>query len=101
MRVVVLVSGSGTPLQALIDASADPSYAVTIVAAGADRDATVGLERAARAGIPDVRHEARRLRQPSRWNATMVAKPAAYDPELMVLAGSCASSGRASWSGSG
>ncbi|HET8768219.1 MAG TPA: phosphoribosylglycinamide formyltransferase, partial [Pedococcus sp.] len=35
--IVVLVSGSGTNLQALIDAAADPAYGVRIVAVGADR----------------------------------------------------------------
>ena len=44
MRIVVLVSGSGTLLQALIDACADPLYDVTIAAVGADRDGTLGLE---------------------------------------------------------
>jgi phosphoribosylglycinamide formyltransferase 1 len=50
--VVVLVSGSGTTLQALIDAAADPSYGVRIAAVGADRPAVTGLARAERAGIP-------------------------------------------------
>ncbi|MFN8099063.1 MAG: phosphoribosylglycinamide formyltransferase [Dermatophilaceae bacterium] len=87
MRVVVLVSGSGTLLQALIDASADPSYAVTIVAAGADRDATVGLERAARAGIPTFVTKPGDFASRAEWNAAMVGELAAYDPELVVLAG--------------
>ena len=50
--VVVLVSGSGTLLQALIDASADPAYGVRVAAVGADRDGIEGLARAERAGIP-------------------------------------------------
>ncbi len=50
-RLVVLVSGSGTNLQALIDACADPSYGAEIVAVGADRGAIEGLARAERAGI--------------------------------------------------
>lgn len=41
-RLVVLVSGSGTNLQALIDASADPGFGATIVAVGADRDGIEG-----------------------------------------------------------
>ena len=49
--VVVLVSGSGTLLQALIEASADPAYGVRIAAVGADRPC-IGLERAEQAGIP-------------------------------------------------
>ena len=38
-RLVVLVSGAGTNLQALIDAAADPAYGASVVAVGADRDA--------------------------------------------------------------
>ena len=49
--VVVLVSGAGTNLQALIDASADPSYGARVVAVGADRDGIEGLARAQAAGI--------------------------------------------------
>ena len=37
-RLVVLVSGAGTNLQALLDACADPGYGATVVAVGADRD---------------------------------------------------------------
>ena len=51
-RLVVLVSGSGTNLQALLDACADPAYGAEVVAVGADRDGIEGLARAERAGIP-------------------------------------------------
>ena len=50
--LVVLVSGSGTNLQALLDACADPAYGATVVAVGADRDGIGGLDRAAGAGVP-------------------------------------------------
>jgi len=45
-RIVALVSGSGTNLQALLDACADPAYGAMIVAVGADRSGTLGLKRA-------------------------------------------------------
>ena len=51
-RLVVLVSGSGTNLQALLDACADPAYGARVVAVGADRDDIEGLARADRAGVP-------------------------------------------------
>ena len=51
-RVVVLVSGSGTLLQALLDATAEPGYPARVVAVGADRDGIEGLARAERAGVP-------------------------------------------------
>ncbi len=46
------MSGSGTNLQALLDACAEPSYGARVVAVGADRDGIEGLARADRAGIP-------------------------------------------------
>ena len=55
-RLVVLVSGSGTNLQALLDACADPAYGARVVAVGADRDGIEGLARAEREGIPTFVH---------------------------------------------
>jgi phosphoribosylaminoimidazolecarboxamide formyltransferase/IMP cyclohydrolase len=51
-RIVVLVSGEGTNLQALIDAGADPAYGARVVLVVSDRPEARGLERARRAGIP-------------------------------------------------
>ena len=51
-RLVVLVSGEGTNLQALIDACRDPGYGAQVVAVGADRDQINGLARAEQAGLP-------------------------------------------------
>src|SRR5690348_10045476 len=45
-RLVVLLSGSGTNLQALLEACDDPGYGAVVVAVGADRDGVVGLDRA-------------------------------------------------------
>ena len=44
-RLVVLVSGSGTNLQALLDACGDLSYGCTVVAVGADKPGVGGLAR--------------------------------------------------------
>ncbi len=52
LRVVVLVSGSGTLLQALIDACRADRLDARIVAVGSDRPAAVALDRATQAGIP-------------------------------------------------
>jgi phosphoribosylglycinamide formyltransferase 1 len=51
-RLVVLVSGEGTNLQALIDACGDPDYGARVVAVGSDRDRINALARAGRAGLP-------------------------------------------------
>ena len=51
-RLVVLVSGAGTNLQALLDACEDPGYGARVVGVGADRE---GVERLARAAGPWIR----------------------------------------------
>ena len=51
-RLVVLVSGTGSNLQALLDAAAGDGFGARVVAVGADRDGIAGLERARAAGIP-------------------------------------------------
>jgi phosphoribosylglycinamide formyltransferase-1 len=56
-RLVVLISGSGSNLQALLDACADPAYGAQVVAVGADRDGIAGLDRATAAGVPVFVHK--------------------------------------------
>ncbi|GAA1478429.1 phosphoribosylglycinamide formyltransferase [Nocardioides aestuarii] len=87
MRLVVLVSGSGTNLQALLDACADPDYGAEVVAVGADRDGIEGLARASRAGIPTFvcrvgDHDSR-----EDWDTALADSVAAYEPDLVVSAG--------------
>ncbi|MDH2423894.1 phosphoribosylglycinamide formyltransferase [Sphaerisporangium sp. TRM90804] len=86
-RLVVLVSGSGTNLQALIDAAADEAYGARIVAGGADRDGIEGLARARRAGIPTF--VVRLADHPARaaWDEALRAAIAAHEPDLVVSAG--------------
>ena len=85
--IVVLVSGSGTLLQALIDASADPAYGVRIVAVGADRDGIEVLARALRAGIPTFVEKLRDYPSREDWDAAVGAQLDAYDPAFIVTAG--------------
>ena len=86
-RLVVLVSGEGTNLQALIDACRDPGYGARVVAVGSDRDGISGLARARQAGIPTF--TARLDEYPSRedWDAALARACAGYAPDLVVLAG--------------
>ncbi|HYO39906.1 MAG TPA: phosphoribosylglycinamide formyltransferase [Nocardioidaceae bacterium] len=86
-RLVVLVSGAGTNLQALLDASGDPAYGAEVVAAGADRDGVEGLERARRAGVPTFVHRVKDHRTRREWDAALTASCAEHDPDLVVLAG--------------
>ncbi|HET7682307.1 MAG TPA: phosphoribosylglycinamide formyltransferase [Marmoricola sp.] len=86
-RLVVLVSGSGTNLQALLDACADPSYGARVVAVGADRQGIEGLARAERAGIPTFVHKLKDYPSRDDWNAALLASVRSHQPDLLVLAG--------------
>jgi len=86
-RLVVLVSGEGTNLQALIDASADPDYGVTVVAVGADRDNIGALDRAAKSGIPAFTLRVADFGSREEWDQALTANCAGYEPDLIVCAG--------------
>lgn len=87
-RLVVLVSGSGTNLQALLDAiAADPGYGAQIVAVGADRDGIAGLERAERAGLPTFVCRVKDHQDRAAWDHALAEAVAAYQPDLVVSAG--------------
>ncbi|MER5355093.1 phosphoribosylglycinamide formyltransferase [Kitasatospora sp. NPDC002551] len=86
-RLVVLVSGSGTNLQSLIDAAADPAYGAEILAVGADRDGIAGLERAERAGLPVFVHRVKDHPDRADWDRALTASVAGYEPDLVVTAG--------------
>jgi phosphoribosylglycinamide formyltransferase-1 len=83
----VLVSGGGTNLQALLDATADPSYGATVVAVGADRDGIEGLARADRAGVPTFVRKVDQFTSRGHWDSTLTDTVAAFEPDLVVLAG--------------
>ncbi|MFJ3791833.1 phosphoribosylglycinamide formyltransferase [Kitasatospora sp. NPDC090091] len=86
-RLVVLVSGSGTNLQALIEAAADPAFGAQILAVGADRDGIAGLDRAERAGLPVFVHRVKDHADRADWDRALTASVAAYEPDLVVTAG--------------
>lgn len=85
--VVVLVSGSGTLLQALLDAAQDPAYGVRVAAVGADRPDIEGLARAERAGVPTFVCRLRDFDDRDAWDAALSEQVAAFEPTLVVSAG--------------
>jgi phosphoribosylglycinamide formyltransferase-1 len=87
LRVVVLVSGSGTNLQALLDAARDPAYGVAVVAVGADREGIEALARADRAGVPTFVHRVRDFASREAWDVALTGSVAAFEPDLVVSAG--------------
>ncbi len=86
-RLVVLVSGSGTNLQALLDASADPSYGAVVVGVGADRPGTTGVARAERAGVATFCLPVGDFADREQWDAALTRQVASYRPDLVVSAG--------------
>jgi phosphoribosylglycinamide formyltransferase-1 len=87
VRLVVLVSGSGTNLQALLDASADPAYGAQVVAVGADRDGIEGLARAERAGVPTFVLRVKDFEDRAAWDRALTTAVAEHQPDLVVSAG--------------
>lgn len=86
-RVVVLLSGTGTLCQALLDATADPAFGAEVVAVGADRSGAEGLARAGRAGVPTFVERPEDHRDRASWDAALTGAVASREPDLVVLAG--------------
>ena len=86
-RLVVLVSGAGTNLQALLDACADPGYGATVVAVGADRDSIAALDRAKSANIPTFTLKVRDFAARDDWDQALADACEQHQPDLIVCAG--------------
>ena len=87
LRLVVLVSGSGSNLQALIDAAAEPGAPFRVVAVGADRDGTLGLERAVGNGIPTFVCRVPDYTTRADWDEALARLISDAVPDLVVSAG--------------
>ncbi len=86
-RVVVLASGSGTLLQSIIDAVSSGRLPARIVAVGSDVPGVMALSRAEQAGIPTfVERPADHPDRPA-WDAALLARLGAADPDWVVSAG--------------
>lgn len=86
VAIVVLVSGSGTLLQALIDATAEPGFGVRIAAVGADRECA-GLDRARAAGIEAFVCRTADFATRAEWDAGLASMIGAHHPAFVVSAG--------------
>src|SRR5215469_5139684 len=86
-RLVVLVSGAGTNLQALLGACEQESYGAAVVAVGADRTGIEGLARAERAGIPTFAHRVGDYPSRAGWDLALAESCSAHRPGLLVSAG--------------
>ncbi|MFI6254961.1 phosphoribosylglycinamide formyltransferase [Micromonospora zamorensis] len=86
-RIVVLISGSGSNLQSLLDAAVDPAYGAQVVAVGADRDGIAGLDRAEAAGVPTFVERVRDHDTREDWDRALTAHVAKHQPDLVISAG--------------
>jgi formyltetrahydrofolate-dependent phosphoribosylglycinamide formyltransferase len=86
-RLVVLISGTGTNLAALLDACQDPGYGATVVAVGADRDGIEGLVRAEKAGVPTFVRSVKAFDTRDAWDRSLTDAIAPYQPDLIISAG--------------
>jgi phosphoribosylglycinamide formyltransferase-1 len=86
-RLVVLISGSGSNLQAFIDACRDPDYPCTVAGVISNRPGVRGLERAAQAGIPTRVLDHRQYPDRAVFDAALAEAVAAFEPDLVILAG--------------
>lgn len=87
LRLVVLVSGSGTLLQAVLDAAAAGSLRAEVVAVGSDRSTAAALERADAAGVATFVHPLEKGADRAAWDVALADQVAAYRPDLVVSAG--------------
>jgi phosphoribosylglycinamide formyltransferase-1 len=86
-RLVVLASGRGTNLQAILDACAAGTLSARVVAVLSDRAEAGALRRARELGIPGEHLDPRPQPDRDAYDAVLAARVAAHAPDLVVLAG--------------
>ncbi|CAN5117368.1 phosphoribosylglycinamide formyltransferase [soil metagenome] len=87
MPVVVLASGRGSNLQAIIDAAADGRIPIRVRAVVSDKNDAFALERARRASIDTRTLSPTPFPNRSAWDAALAELIGGFDPGLVVLAG--------------
>lgn len=87
MPIVVLISGGGTNLQAIIDAAASGELPVTIAAVISDKPNAYGLERAQKAGLKTLVLEYNGFESREAYDRALQQLIDQQNPQLIVLAG--------------
>jgi len=86
LKLVVLISGGGSNLRALLEASSDAEYPARVVAIGADRDAD-GFEHAEAFGIPTFSVPFTSFPDRAAWGDEFLEQIVQWQPDLVVLSG--------------
>jgi formyltetrahydrofolate-dependent phosphoribosylglycinamide formyltransferase len=86
-RIVVLASGRGSTLQAILEAAADPAFGARVVAAGTDVEGCPAMRHAAARGVATFAVGLRDYPDRSAWNRALAEAIGRHRPDLLVLAG--------------
>lgn len=86
LKLVVLISGGGSNLRALLEAASDAEYPARVVAVGADREAD-GFEHAEHFGVPTFSVAFSNFADRAAWGDELLAQIEQWQPDLVVLSG--------------
>ena len=86
LSVVVLISGGGSNLRAILDATKNPMYPIKVLAVGADKPAE-GLAHADLFGVSTFVVEPGLFDSREAWARVLLSSIKHFDPDLVVLAG--------------
>ncbi|HOB62334.1 MAG TPA: phosphoribosylglycinamide formyltransferase [Candidatus Competibacteraceae bacterium] len=87
IRLVVLISGRGSNLQAILDQAASGELPVEVAAVISNRPGVQGLERAQRAGVPTLELDHQPYADRPAFEAALIERIDQYQPDLVILAG--------------
>lgn len=86
-RLVVLISGGGSNLQALYEATTNPAYGAEIVGVVSDRKTAEGLKWAQSQGVPTATVCLGDFPDREAWDSALTAAVQSWEPDLIVSAG--------------
>jgi len=86
LSLVVLISGEGSNLRALLEAAADAEFPARVIAVGADRDAA-GLDHAQEFGIPTFSVALSSFDSREEWGDALLEQIELWSPDLTILSG--------------
>jgi phosphoribosylglycinamide formyltransferase-1 len=87
LSLVVLVSGQGSNLRSLLEASQDAQFPARVVAVGSDRDDAGGLRVAEEYGVPTFTVAYSSFGDRAEWGRAMLGQITQWQPDLVILSG--------------
>ena len=86
LKAVVLISGGGSNLKAILEATENPEYPVSVLAVGADNDAS-GLAHAENYGVPSFVVSPSNFANRAEWATELLSAIQGFAPDIVILAG--------------